>query len=144
MKRVLSVVLVIMLLVPVAAMGASDQGIGEYTMGLCKSMIEALVNIYDNNPYLFDADYTFMLYSYYQMYAAAERTKFAELYFNMKTILSASTEIVSDKELQLEKSRQDLSDILVQEFQKWTNKEITSEKFNDLLVNLARIVVESK
>ena len=135
---------VIVLFVAGAALADDDpdskdmaQTIEEYS----KVILEWLIDVYENDPDSFDADYICMFNGYLRMVHSANLVYFAELLYEVKSNpLSGAKTIYDTIDHSTNDSIDDIYQVLYDNYKAWARKEITDKEYCEKTIPLAKTI----
>lgn len=133
MKRMVAV-LMVLVMVCAYGMAGADQSRVEHAKEnekYAKDMVMSLSLIYNADPDGFDADYIYLLYSYYRLYSAASSLNLAEKAFNLRT---GTNTVFSDLSRGNEKAGAMLDKLMTEKYVSWLNGELSDREYCDTVI----------
>lgn len=133
MKRIVALLMVLVMVFGYAVACADQKRVdrADENKGYAKEMVSTLGIIYDSNPDLFNADYIYLLYSYYRLYSAASSLSLAEQAINLRT---GTNVVFSDISRTNESTAALLDKVMIEKFVSWLNGELSDREYCDTAI----------
>ena len=133
MKRIVALLMVLVMVFGYAVTCADQKRVdrADENKEYAKEMVSTLGIIYDSNPDLFNADYIYLLYSYYRLYSAASSLSLAEQAINLRT---GTNVVFSDFSRTNESTAALLDKVMMEKFVSWLNGELSDREYCDTAI----------
>lgn len=133
MKRIVAVLIVLVMVCAYAVAGADQKRVdhAEENKEYAKDIVKTLAMVYDLDPDSFDADYIYLLYSYYRLYSAASSLSLAEQAYNLRLGKSA---VFSDLSRGNESTTALLDKVMMEKYVSWLNGELSDREYCDTAI----------
>ena len=134
MKRMVAVLLVLAMLVPMAVMAEE-----ETVEANIKTLLKMFVELYETDPDIFDADYIYWTYSYYQLAMAMDRLKRVQIQMDIKSNPLTGGQVVFDKnEKTVEKTSAELNMKIEKQWVSYLNGKMKAKEFAKKLIAVVK------
>ncbi len=143
MKRVIAMML-LLVMIPAACFASDRAETIKQVVDYAKYYLGNFISTCESYPDYFDDDYTFMLYSYYKMYIAANRAYTAELIDNIKVASGLKHNVLDDTTKGQESLFRVLYDYVDDAYYKWLAGEMSTKEFSGLVAAIAKSAIKAE
>lgn len=147
MRRIVALVLIIML-IPAIAFSGGNNDRSVYIESVRENvvkMLKALADKYENYADQFDADYIYIMYSYFKTWLSLRSVENAEQLVGIKeNPLTDGKEQFDDITRQLEQGYVFIEETINGSYKQWLSGEITNEMFGGQIVSLINAMVNKQ